>query len=288
MLGLQPAPGLEQRGADPAADPGGECGGGIPPVHPALPFGRAAARPVRTAAGPSSWRVAKAQVSHGPLDRMQGVQPCAIEELFAADLVEQPGAQLLQVRAAVEQEHLTGDHRQQRVVCAAEPVAPPGQHLAEAADLTVHPVAAEDPPGQSEAAEAAELAEGSEAAEKEGVRRQVGAHRVIGPGGGSHAEAVLVAAEQAGPLLIGPAPVRPAGLRAPQQHHRVASSIARRRCGVGGDSSAAPASSNGRSSRRISGHPPAARSWRARRRRLSTPRPAMAAASAARTAGVVS
>ena len=120
----------------------------------------------------------------------------------------------------VEQEHLAGHHRQQRVVLAAEPVAPPGQHLAEAADLTVHPVAAEDPPGQGEAAEAAELAEGGEAADKEGVRRQVGTHRVICPAGSGLAEAVLVAAEQAGPFLIGPCPVRPASFCAPQQHHR--------------------------------------------------------------------
>jgi hypothetical protein len=73
---------------------------------------------------------------------MQRVQPQAGQELFAADPVEQPSAQFLEVRAAVEQEHLAGDHRQQRVVAAAEPVAPPGEHLAEAADLTVHPVAA--------------------------------------------------------------------------------------------------------------------------------------------------
>lgn len=77
---------------------------------------------------------------------MQGVQPHAANEPVAADPVEQPGAQLLDVRAAVEQEHLAGDRRQQRVVLAAEPVAPPGQHRADPADLTVHPVAAQNPP----------------------------------------------------------------------------------------------------------------------------------------------
>jgi hypothetical protein len=44
------------------------------------------------------------------------------------------------------------------------------------------------------AVEPAELAEGGEAAEKECVRCQVGTDRIIGPGGGSLAEAVLVAA----------------------------------------------------------------------------------------------
>jgi hypothetical protein len=44
------------------------------------------------------------------------------------------------------------------------------------------------------AVEPAELAEGGEAAEKECVRCQAGTDRIIGPGGGSLAEAVLVAA----------------------------------------------------------------------------------------------
>ncbi len=218
--GLGPAPGLEQRGADTAADPGSERGSGIPPLHPPRPFGRATACPVGAAASARSWRIAEAQVSHGSLHRMQRVQPQAGKEPFAADPVEQPGAQLVDVRAAVEQEHLAGDHRQQRVVLGPEPVAPPCEHRAEAADLTVHPVAAEDQPGQGEAVEPTELAEGGETTEQERVRGQVGTDRIVGPGGGSLAEAVLVAADESSPLRICPCPVRPAGGRAAQQHHR--------------------------------------------------------------------
>ena len=220
MFGLQPAPGLEQRGPDAAADPGCERGSGMPPVCPLRPFGRAAGGPVWTAASARSWRITEAQVSHGSLHRVQRVQPQAWKELLAADPVEQPGAQVLQVRAAVQQENLAGDHRQQRVVLAAEPVSPPGEHRADAADLAVYPVAAENPPGQDEAVEPAKLAEGGKTAEQEGVRCQVGTDRIISPCGSSFAESVLVTADDSGPLLFCPCPVRPAGLRAPQQHYR--------------------------------------------------------------------
>jgi hypothetical protein len=95
----------------------------MPPVRPPRPFGRAAACPVRAAARARCWRVAEAQVSHGSLHRVQRVQPQGGQELLAADAVEQPGAQFVEVRAAVEQEYLAGDHRQQGVVRGPEPVA---------------------------------------------------------------------------------------------------------------------------------------------------------------------
>jgi hypothetical protein len=43
------------------------------------------------------------------------------------------------------------------------------------------------------------MAEGGEAAEKEDVRHQIGTDRVVGLGGGSRAEAVLVAAKEGRP-----------------------------------------------------------------------------------------
>ena len=179
---------------------------------PPAPGERTARQPLR--------RIAEPQVRDGPLHGVQRVALRGGQEALAADPLEQPGAQVLQVRAAVEEEHLAGDHRQQLVVVAAEPVAPSGQHRADPADLAVHAVAPEDAPGQGKAAEAAEPAEGGEAAEQEGVRGQVRAHGVVRPARGGLAEPVLVLAQEPGPLLLGPCPVGPAGLGAPQQHHR--------------------------------------------------------------------
>ncbi len=220
VLGLQPAAGLQQRRAEAVPDPGRERGRAVPALHLRLPGRRASARPRRVTARQPLRRVAEAQLGDGPLHGVQRVAPRGGQEALAAGPLEQLGAQVLQVRAAVQEEHLAGDHRQQLVVVAAEPVAPPGQHRADAADLAVDPVAPEDAPGQGEAAEAAEPVEGSEAAEQEGVRGQVRAHGIVGPAGGRLAEPVLVPAQQPGPLLIGPRPVGPARLGAPQQHHR--------------------------------------------------------------------
>jgi hypothetical protein len=86
------------------------------------------------------------------------------------------------VRAAVEQEQLAEDHRQQRVVVPAEPVAPLGEHRADPRDLAVHAVTPEDPPRQGEPLEAAEPMELGEGAQM-GVRREVGADLVSRPGG---------------------------------------------------------------------------------------------------------
>ena len=221
MLGLQPSPGLEQGGADGAADPGRERGRAVPAVGPRGPLLRAAGRPRRAAdCRRGLRRTAEPQVRDGPLHRVQRVALRGGQQALAADLLEQPGAQCLQVRAAVEEEHLGGDHREKLVVVAAEPVAPAGQHRADPADLAVHAGASEDAPGQGEAAEAAEPAEGGEAAEQEGVRGQVRTHGVVRPARGGLAEPVLVLAQETSPLFIGPCPVGPAGLGAPQQHHR--------------------------------------------------------------------
>ena len=57
--------------------------------------------------------------------------PLRWQETLAADPLKQLRARVLQVRAAVKEEHLAGDHRQQLVVVAAEPVASPGQHQAD-------------------------------------------------------------------------------------------------------------------------------------------------------------
>ena len=165
-------------------------------------------------------RVAEAQPCDGPLHGVQRVAPCGGQEALAADPLEQLRAQVLQVRAAVKEQHLAGDHWQQLVVVAAEPVAPPGQHQADPPDLAVHAVTPEHAPGQGQAAEAAEPVEGGETAEQEGMRGQVRAHGVVGPARGGLAEPVLVLAQEPGPFLLGPCPVGPAGLGAPQQHHR--------------------------------------------------------------------
>ena len=151
---------------------------------------------------------------------MQRVTSRGGQEALAADPLEQPGAQVLQVRTAVEEEHLAGDHRQQLVVVAAEPVAPARQHRADPPDLAVHAITSEHAPGQGQPAEAAEPAEGGEAAEQEGMRGQVRAHGVVRPARGGLAEPVLVLAQERGPFFLGPRPVGPAGLGAPQQHHR--------------------------------------------------------------------
>ena len=116
-------------------------------------------------------RIAEPELSDGPLHGVQRVQPrlpssrCSprIRSNSAVDSV-------LQVRAAVEQEHLRGHHRQQLVIVAAEPVAPPRQHGAQPADLASDAVVSEDSPGQGEPAEAAQAVELGEPAEQVGVR----------------------------------------------------------------------------------------------------------------------
>ncbi|MET8002779.1 hypothetical protein [Nonomuraea glycinis] len=70
--------------------------------------------------------------------------------------IEQLGGQLVDVRAAVEQEQPARHHRQQRVVIAAEPVTPLGQDGPNLGDLVTRPVVPEDLPGQGETLEAAE------------------------------------------------------------------------------------------------------------------------------------
>jgi hypothetical protein len=62
-------------------------------------------------AGPEGRWIAATELGHSPLHSVQGVQARAGQQLLAPDAVEQVGGQLLDVRAAVEQEHLAGDHR---------------------------------------------------------------------------------------------------------------------------------------------------------------------------------
>ncbi|UXY32370.1 hypothetical protein [Streptomyces sp. HUAS TT20] len=146
-------------------------------------------------AGARQWRIAETELGDRPLQSVQGVQPGALQQPFAADPVEQRGVHVLQVWAVVEQKQLAGDRRQQRVVRLAQLIAPGAKDRADAGYLAGDAVASEDPPGQREALEAAELVELVEGAEQVGVRREVGADFVPGPGGCVLPELGLGAAE---------------------------------------------------------------------------------------------
>lgn len=61
-----------------------------------------------------------------------------------ADTIEQFGAEIFHVWAAVEQEQLAGHHRQQCVVAVSEPIAPLGERYTNPVDLTADPVATKD------------------------------------------------------------------------------------------------------------------------------------------------
>ena len=172
----------------------------MPALHPLRPGGRAATHLGRVTARQPLRRVAEAQLGHGPLHGVQRVTSRGGQgRVLAADPLEQPGAQVLQVRTAVEEEHLAGDHRQQLVVVAAEPVAPARQHRADPPDLAVHVITSETRarPG---CRQAAEPGIGGEAAEQEGMRGQVRAHGVVRPARGGLAEPVLVLAQEARPI----------------------------------------------------------------------------------------
>ncbi|MCX4673569.1 hypothetical protein OG453_44235 [Streptomyces sp. NBC_01381] len=145
--------------------------------------------------GALQWWIAETELGDCPLQSVQGVQPGTLQQPFAADPVEQRGVHVVQVWAVVGQKQLAGDRRQQRVVVLAQLVAPGAKDRADPGDLAGDAVASEDPPGQSEALEAAELVELVEGTEEIGVRREVGADFVPGPGGCALAELGLGAAE---------------------------------------------------------------------------------------------
>ena len=103
---------------------------------------------------------------------------------------------------------------------AAAMVAPAGEHVADLPDGIVNRVFAEHAPGQRLAVEAADAVERGEPAQQVGVGEQIracaGAHlsRPRLP------ELAGAGPDQAGPVLRGPRPVRPAQLGAPCQHQR--------------------------------------------------------------------
>lgn len=90
---------------------------------------------------------------------MHSVQSGSAEQPVMADTIEHFGAEVLDVRAAVEQEQLAERHRQQCVVVMAESIAPLGEHFTEPVDFAVDPGATKDPPRQGESLEAAEPVE---------------------------------------------------------------------------------------------------------------------------------
>lgn len=220
LFGGDPPADLEQVRSDAAANARGQRRGRVPAVGPLFPDRRATGCPRRVAAGAGTRRITESELGDRPLHRVQGVQPTALQQLVAADPVEQRRVQILKMRAAVEQEQMAGHHRQQRVLVPAEPVSPSAEDRAQSCDLAVDAVASEDPPGQGEPLEAAESVELVEGSEQVGVRCEIGADLVACPGGRVLAELGLSAAEQVGPFLLAPAPEGPAGRRAPRQQHR--------------------------------------------------------------------
>jgi len=116
-------------------------------------------------------RIAEAELTDGPLDGMQGVQPRSLQQTIAAHALEQFGIEVLQMRAAVQKEQLTGDHRHQRVIVSTQSIPPGIENHSDPGDLVGHSITAEDPPGQGEPLETAELVEVGEGAQQVGVRR---------------------------------------------------------------------------------------------------------------------
>jgi hypothetical protein len=214
----------------------------VPPVRPLLPDLGAAGGPGRTPVGPSRWRIAEPKLGHRALHGVYGVQPGPAEQPLLADPVEQIGAHVLQVRAAVGQHQLRDGHRQQGVLGAAELIAPAGQYLAEPGEPDVDQVAAEHPPARHQPLEAAEAVELAEPAEQERVRGKVGPHLVTDPARRARPELDLRGPEQIDPVVGGPVPVgAAAGLRAAGQQpgndvqHRAAPMRGRRRIQPGVD-----------------------------------------------------
>ena len=216
MLGGQPSAGLGQHTAVTGADLRRQRRGRMPALDPLRPAGR---RPLdRHQPGTvlkRRWRVSVTERGHGPVDAIKRGSPILTHRGIAAQPQQQVAGQVLQQRAAIEQEHL-GDHRGQ--VRLTGTVTPAGQHLADLPDGVVHRLAAEDPPGQARALEAADAVERGEPGQQVGIGQDVGAGVGADLARPCPAEVLTAGVDEVDPILLAPAPERSLQITAAHQH----------------------------------------------------------------------
>ncbi|GAB3284261.1 hypothetical protein GCM10027456_79180 [Kineosporia babensis] len=148
MFGRDPPAHSQQGAAEVATNARGECGGVVPAIDPLFPDPGSATGPGILAAGALLRRIAEPEIGNGPLQRMESVELRPLQHAVLADAVEQIRIEILAVWAAIEEEHLAGDHRQQGVLGAAQLVSPGAENGADAGYLLVYSGTSEDPPGQ--------------------------------------------------------------------------------------------------------------------------------------------
>jgi hypothetical protein len=191
----------------------------VPALDPACPGVRCSrdhGRPVTVLR--RGWRFRVTESGHGPVDAVQVPGEVLSHRGISAQPGQRLAGQVLQPRAAVEQQHVA-DHGRQ-VSFAAAMVAPAGEHVADLPDGIVNRVFAEHARGQRLAVEAPDAVERGKSAQQVGVGEQIracaGAHlpRPRLP------ELTGAGPDQVGPVLRGPRQVRPAQLGAPSQHER--------------------------------------------------------------------
>ena len=209
MFGGQPPPGLGHQGADGGADLGRERRGVVPPLDPADP-GRIGALDHRHGVGAGAHRwVAVPQCGHRPL---QGEEHRAVVlgvRRVRPQLPERLGGQVLQPRAAVDQQRL-GEHPAPPVLRGQDAaIAPPVENLAGSPHRVLDEVGAENELRQMEPIERAQLLRVGEATEQIAERNEEGPHRDLGRQCPRGQELLGARAAQRRPVRSRPSPVGP-------------------------------------------------------------------------------
>ena len=217
VLPGQPAARLGQHDTVDASGDGRQGRCRVPALDPASPGVRCSrdhGRPVTVLRRGRRFRVPEGR--QGPVDAVQVSGEVPSHRGIGAQPGQRLAGQVLQPRAAVEQQHVA-DHGRQLSFAAAM-VAPAGENVADLPDGIVNRVFAEHARGQRLAVEAPDAVERGEPA------RQVGVGEQIRACAGAHLprprlpELAGARPDQVGPVLRGPRQVRPAQLGAPCQH----------------------------------------------------------------------
>lgn len=146
MLLGEPPPGLSHDDAEGSADLQGQGGGGVPAFDPGGPGLGGALDRGRAAVLGQGRRVAVAERGDGSLYAVQGAGVPACPRGVIPQVGEGVRGQVLQQRAAVEQERLAEHGGQPLVLAATDAVAPPPEDVCDLLDGAVDRFLAEDRP----------------------------------------------------------------------------------------------------------------------------------------------
>jgi hypothetical protein len=153
VFGGEPASDLRQHGAVVVANLGRQCGGGVPAFEP---FGPRTGGALDRGHPPAVRRRRRGAVAEGgrcPLDPVQSAEIPLGHVRVLPDPVERFGGQIVQHRAAVEQERLTQDRRDPGVDILLDLIAPATKHMRHLLLRVVDAIFAEHAPGQRQALE---------------------------------------------------------------------------------------------------------------------------------------